>query len=380
MTASEYQPPEALLRQLLQRAAGDAPDPEPCHERIAVEAYTDPERFEREHARLILQQPQLIGHESQLPAPGDSLVFDWLGLPLVTLRDRDGELGTFMNVCRHRGMRLLQEEGQTHIRSLVCPYHQWTYGLDGALRNIPRAESFSDLDPADHGLLRLPTEVRQGLIWVQGTPGESMAVDRHLGDLATDFARFGLADYRYCRQKVRRIRCNWKLIQDAFLDGYHVVRLHKHTVGPFFADALAESDVHGRHIRSAVARHELFEMLEDAHIAPDLRRHATFSYTLFPNVVLIFHPEYISLISLFPISADETTFVHGMLAPATSTADSDHFDRSFELIDSGVFAAEDIFVSEGTQRGLRSGANTHLHFGALEAPAAQFQRIIEEAL
>ncbi|MFT4613962.1 MAG: phenylpropionate dioxygenase-like ring-hydroxylating dioxygenase large terminal subunit [Bacteroidia bacterium] len=88
----------------------------------------------------------IIGQESQLPEPGDTLVQDYLGLPLTTLRDKNGEIGTFKNIGRHPGMRLAQDEGPTQLRSLVCPYHQWTYGLDGTLRNIPRAKSFTDID------------------------------------------------------------------------------------------------------------------------------------------------------------------------------------------------------------------------------------------
>jgi len=382
MTASHISPPQQLLRQLLRRAAGDAPAPTPCSIRVPASVYTDRQRFEQERNQLILQTPQLIGHSTQLPEPGDALVYDWLGLPLVTLRDKQGELGTFMNVCRHRGMRLLQEEGQTNVRSLVCPYHQWTYGLDGSLRNIPRAESFVGLDTAELGLVQLPTEVRHGMIWIQATPDRDMDLDEYLAGLGADFDRFGTGSAHFSQQSIKPLTCNWKLVQDAFLDGYHVVRLHKNTVGPFFPDALAESDIHGRHIRSAVARNEIFEALEDTEPQLDLRKHATFSYTLFPNVVIIFHPEYTSLISLFPTSADNTIFVHTMLTPKAPESDKerDHFARSFELIDRGVFEAEDIFVSEGTQKGLRSGANEGLLFGALEEPALRFHQFINEAL
>jgi Rieske 2Fe-2S family protein len=382
MNAEHNPGPEQLLRRLLRRAAGEVAAPAPCSLRVPVEVYTDPVRFARERERLFLRYPQVIGHASQIPEPGDTLVYDWLGLPLLTLRDKAGEVGTFMNVCRHRGMRLLQDEGCSRIRSLVCPYHQWTYGLDGQLRNIPRPESFDGLDAAELGLVRLPTEVRHGLIWVLPVQGAPLDLDDHLAGLGVDFERFQLGDYRFCQQSIKAIDCNWKLIQDAFLDGYHVVRLHKHTVGPFFPDALAESSVHGRHFRSAVARNEIFEALEQAEPQLDLRHHATFSYTLFPNVVLIFHPEYTSLISLFPQNPDRTLFVHSMLTPREPVSESerDHFARSFALIDEGVFEAEDIFVSVGTQKGLRSGANETLLFGALEETAARFHRFVEEAL
>ena len=375
--------PATLLESLAARAAvNPRTSATRCSRRVPVSHYTDPRRFQQEQERLLLRRPLIIGHSTQLPEPGDALVHDWLGLPLITLRDKAGEIGTFMNVCRHRGMRLVQEEGTTSLRSLVCPYHQWTYGLDGALRHIPRRESFTDIDPASMGLAALPTEVRCGLIWTRAARGRPLDLATHLADLDRDLAAFDLAGCHFFKQNVRTIACNWKLVQDAFLDGYHVVRLHKNTVGPFFPDALAESDLLGNHIRSAVARNEIAEAVGRPAAELDLRHHATFAYTVFPNTILIFHPDYTSVISLFPQSPDRTIFAHSMLTsgPPASTQERDHFLRSFELIDQGVFQAEDIFVAEGAQRGMRSGANRELLFGGLEESAVRFHQIIEREM
>jgi phenylpropionate dioxygenase-like ring-hydroxylating dioxygenase large terminal subunit len=382
MVNPSFTGPRALLEALVARAAGDAEAPPPLSGRIPTDVYTRQDRFEREQQRLFLQQPLIIGHASQLPEAGDAMVYDWLGLPLLTLRDKHGQIGTFMNVCRHRGMRLVQEEGQTRLRSLVCPYHQWTYGLDGELRNIPLSEGFADLDMAQLGLVALPTEVRHGLIWVLADKHGTLDLDTYLAGLGTDLDTFGTADYSFVNQSIKHIDCNWKLIQDAFLDGYHVVRLHKNTVGPFFPDAMSESDELGNHIRSAVARNEIFDAIGLAPEQLDLRHHATFSYTVFPNSVLIFHPEYTSVINLYALSPERSVFVHTMLAPQppSSPEQREHFQKSFTLIDKGVFEAEDIFVSVGSQKGFKSGANTHLLFGAFEAPALVFHDKINQAL
>lgn len=374
--------PITLIQNLAARYAGSGPEPSPCSERIPVEHYTNPAHASTEYEKLFLRYPLVVAHESQIPNSGDAIVYDWLGLPLVTLRDTNGEIATFMNVCRHRGMRLLQDEGQTCVRSLVCPYHHWTYGLDGMLRNVPHMETFTELDTSTLNLVRLPTAVRHGLIWMQATPNEPMDLDSYLGGLGRDLDIFELDSLNFCAQSVRTVNCNWKLIQDAFLDGYHVTRLHKNTVGKFFQDALAESDAIGLHIRSAVARKEISETADLAADGLDLRRHATFSYTIFPNAILIFHPEYTSVISLFPQGPDKTVFAHTMLTPAPpeSPEQHDHFQRSFELIDRGVFEAEDIFVGVGAQRGMESGANKTLLFGGLEESAIRFHATIAREL
>lgn len=178
--------PEHMVRKLAERFAGLADGPEACSERIPVTHYTDPDRFAQEHNQLFLQRPLVLAHETQIPQPGDAIVQDWLGLPIITVRDETGDVNSFMNVCRHRGMRLVQEQGQACLRSFVCPYHQWTYGLDGNLRNIPRPESFLDLKKEELGLVPLPTAVRNGLIWIQPTPGGSMDIDAHLAGLGED--------------------------------------------------------------------------------------------------------------------------------------------------------------------------------------------------
>jgi Rieske 2Fe-2S family protein len=374
--------PATLVQALADRTAGHRSGPAAISQTVATDVYTCPARYKAEKDKVFLQYPLIVGHQSQIPNPGDALTFDWLGLPLITIRDKNGDIGTFLNVCRHRGMRLLQEEGCSNIRSLVCPYHQWTYGLDGQLRNIPLQESFDGVEKENFGLVALPTEVRHGLIWVQATPGEAMNLDEHLAGLGADLDVFSLADYSFCARSVKQVNCNWKLVQDAFLDGYHVTRLHKDTVGSFFPDSMAESDHIGRHIRSAVARNEISEAIGLPVDELDLRHHATFSYTLFPNVVLVLHPEYTSIISLFPKSADETIFVHSMLTPQPPESEEQraHFQRSFELIDEGVFEAEDLFVSAGAQRGMLSGANESLLFGAFERTAVEFHQILETAL
>ena len=382
MTGPTPDHPITLIEKLVERVAGNTAGPSAKSRRVPVDVYTDQARFEQERELLFQKKPVIVAHESQIPTPGDAIVFDWLGLPLLTIRDKNGDIGTFMNVCRHRGMRLIQEEGQTSLRSMVCPYHQWTYGLDGALRNIPLSEGFEGLDMSILGLVAIPTEVRHGLVWVQTERSQPMDLDDHLAGLGADLDTFELGDFSFFKQSIKPINCNWKLIQDAFLDGYHVVRLHKNTVGPFFPDSLSESDMLGDHIRSAVARNEIYDAVGLPSEQLNLRHHATFSYTVFPNSVLVCHPDYTSVIKLFPINPDQTIFVHSMLVPhpPTSEKEKSHFERSFTMIDEGVFEAEDIFVSVGTQKGLRSGANTHLLFGAFEESAAIFHDRISSLL
>lgn len=367
------------LQSLLDLATGRQSGPAPCLHRIAVDLYASQEHFNREWETIFSRLPLVLCHGSQLPHAGSTLVHDEFGLPLLTTRDQQGRVRTFMNVCRHRNMRLVDAQGFHELKSLVCPYHQWTYGVDGQLRHIPRESDFCDIDKSDLGLVELPTEERDGLVWCKLAPRGQMDLDHYLGDIGRDLVEFGIADAIVYASNTRELQCNWKLIHDAFLDGYHVVRLHKNTIGAFFPDCISTSQQCGLHIRSSVARNEILDAQNQQRSEWNPRTLCTFAYTLFPNAIVIMHPDYSSLITMAPLSADKTLFSHCMLVdelPSTDKARA-HFDKSFELIDQGVFQAEDIFVCEGAQKGIRSGANQDLLLGANEIAVKQFHDLVE---
>jgi Ring hydroxylating alpha subunit (catalytic domain) len=201
-------------------------------------------------------------------------------------------------------------------------------------------------------------------------------------DLDGDLDAIGLVRHRFYRQHAVRRATNWKLIVDAFLEVYHVRRLHSVTLGPFFADAVSVSDAIGPHLRFLAARDTTSEIrtLPPERWSPQL--HATLVHFVFPNSIFVYHPDYIGHLGMYPDAADETLFVHTMLIPETPTDEmaKEHWRRSFELIDTNVFNSEDLVVCEQIQRGLRSGANEALIVGRLEQNLRRFHSSIEGAL
>jgi Rieske 2Fe-2S family protein len=303
-------------------------------------------------------------------------------VPVLLARARNGEVHTFLNVCRHRGSRVLPEqETVCRKQSLACPYHNWTYRLDGSLAGIPRAEAFPDLDKTQRGLRVLPCAVRHGLIFAVLDP-EAGPIDiaRYLGGLDADLAAIGMGRHRFYRQHAIKRATNWKLIVDAFLEVYHVTRLHTGTIGAFFVDSVQASEMVGRHQRILVARETTDEIRSLPTECWSPQRYATMVHLIFPNSVIVYHPDYISHLGMFPTAAAETLFVHTMLTPekpADEKAEA-HWARSFELMDAGVFNGEDLAICEQIQRGLSSGANDHLILGRLEQNLRRFHRSLEE--
>ncbi len=332
--------------------------------------YTDPEIHRQEIERIFRKVPICLGHEDQLREPGSMIARDLLGLPLLLTRDRQGRVNVLLNVCRHRGARLVAGENEVCRKgALSCPYHAWTYDLNGTLRAVPGAEAFPGLDRNERSLRRLPSEVRHGLVWAMMDPkAEHIDVAGFLGGIDEDMSAMDLAPHRFYRQEVRRRKTNWKLVMDAFQEIYHIKRLHARTIGPFFLDTKSAGESAGRHVRFMVARDGMEKVKGKPPGQWDLRRDVTFSHVIFPNNVVIYHPDYTSLLNVFPAGVDETLFVHTMFTPHAPRNEKEnaHWQRSFAMIDGGVFSEEDLFISEQIQLGLNSGANDTFLLGRFE--------------
>ena len=376
---------ECLFRRLLDEI--DLPESsewDGTESELDASVYFDRAVFDAEVEHIFHRVPLCLGHADQLRDPGSMITRDVAGHPLLITRDRSGEINVMLNVCRHRGSRLVASDGEVcGANAISCPYHAWTYDLTGELRSVPGAEGFPTLDRTGRGLRRLPSEVRHGLIWVGLDPNQTdLDVAGYLGDIDTDLSALDLQSHRFYRQHARVRKANWKLVMDAFQETYHIKRLHARTISPFFLGGRSAGEGVGPHLRILVARDKLRDAADLSPADWSPRHHATLTHGIFPNSMIIYHPDSTSHLAMYPTAPDEIVFVHTMFTPNEPRDDKEraHWERNFTLIDEGVFGAEDLFIAEQIQKGVASGANTTFVLGRFEQHLRRFHEHVHDMI
>ena len=349
-------------------------------ETLPASVYTDPERFAAEQRALFEKLPLLLAPSALLPKNNCAVAHDGYGVPLILSRDAQGEAHVLANVCRHRGTRLLDGDGEEPVPAarIICPYHAWTYRSDGSLLGLPRADCFPGFDKDSHALMRFRDFECGGLVWFSRDQDEDFA---EIEMLCQDFDAFGIGAHHLYKRRTHAVAANWKLVIDAFLESYHVQRLHASTIANFFADGITAADCIGHHQRAAVGRADYLADVDRNDWAA-LRRVVTYTYQIFPNAVVIVSPDYINVMTVMPTGVGTCQVEDFMLipeAPQTNEAEA-HWRRSWDLLDGVTFAGEDFKAAELCHRGLASGLLKAVQLGTLENGISEFHARIEALL
>jgi len=291
------------------------------------------------------------------------------GTPLLVVRGQDGRMRAFRNACRHRGTRLADGSGCS--QSFVCPYHGWTYGLDGSLNHVPHAHGFPDLDTAQHGLAPVHCEERLGLVFVTQDPTAA----------APDSAFVGLPDligpeHRLVEANQIELDLNWKVYLEGFIEGYHIRATHSKSFYPYCFDNLNVVESCGANSRITFPFRQIQSLAE---VAPEERRVEgllTYVYHLFPNALVSVMSHHTSLAVFEPLAVDRIRlFTYVLIDRNLSGLDAALAMQNAEFV-GGTAAGEDLAVVRAIQRGMGSGANEHFTFGRFESAIVHFHQTL----
>ena len=345
---------------------GDVP-PTPrlagVHRTIPARDFYALDVFDLERESLFFRNWICVGREEEIPRPGDYLSRDLLGEGILVVRDESGRIGAFYNVCRHRGTRLC-EAGNGHLAKVIqCPYHAWTYALNGRLVGTPNIAEVEGFDRSDHPLHRIALERWEGFLFVNLSDSPPPLSDQ-LEPNATEFARYRMGDLRSTHRYEYDCDANWKIIVENYNECLHCPTVHPELVElvPIYRRGLVVEDdgFQGNRLGSGV---QSWTVTGTSKVPPlpglteeDLRTY--WGFVVFPNMFVNLLPDVVTYELLWPVSPDRTHITYDFLFHPSAIERPD-FDPNDIYDFRDLIVRQDLRVCALAQKGVRSRGYGH---------------------
>ncbi len=350
--------------------------------------FVSQEIFRAELEKIFYERWSCVGRAEQIDAAGKYFVCEIGEESVIVLRDYENVARAFYNVCRHRGTRICHEENGKFARTIQCPYHAWTYALDGRLVGIPDPLEMPDLNKVDYPLHRIALHEWEGFLFLNLSRAPQNFSDALTPLLDGRFDAWQIGKLRAARRIEYDVNANWKLIVQNYSECYHCPLIHPalnqlsgHRTG---VDMLTEGTVLGGYMELSADKES---MSLNGHVcAPPLQKVAredlsrVYYYSLFPNMLLSLHPDYVMVHTLQPLSIDRTHIVcEWLFDPATIV--QENFDPLPAVEFWDMTNRQDWHACEISQMGVRSRAYTPgPYHGWQEALLVEFDRQVVKAL
>jgi Rieske 2Fe-2S family protein len=362
--------PAPIDRVRLERVLRPRPEASP----LPPEAYVDPAVFEWELAHLFGSGWVCVGREEDAPRAGDAFTATVAGQSVLVVRGEDDGIRAFHNVCQHRGTRLVVDDRTSLPGRIICPYHSWTYGLDGRLRAAQHMEEARGFDRSSFGLRPVRTGSVHGWLFVAlGEDPEPLGV--HLGTLPDRIARFRGVELRRGGRRDYVVRANWKLLSENYQECYHCPTIHpelirvtpyrsgermERSLGPWLGGPMELAPGCSTMSISGTTDRLPIPGLDETD------RRSVYYYTVLPNLWLSLHPDYVMAHTIWPLEADRTRIVcDWYFHPVASEAEGFDPGDAIEFWD--LVNGQDWAACERVQMGIGSGGFAGGRFSDLEA-------------
>ena len=332
---------------------------------LDASVYTDPERYELERTRVLRDSWLVGGRSEEIPEPGDHVLYEGHGETVAIVRQGDGSVRAFHNVCQHRGARIVSEERGEGAHAFTCPWHGWVYGRDGALRGVPDRGDFAEAQL--EGLCAPPVAVEEwgGWLWIHlAGPDEAPDLVEFLGEIGDELAKYRMQDMVVLEKCVYDLPCNYKAVVDGFNETYHIEETHK--VPKPAAESSRETSyaVFGPHSMMVVPLDPV--SLEQLRESGDHFSLATCHYVVFPTAVFNNLPEHLQLFQPIPTGPHTTRFVCWELKYRDGDAEYDERVKNWWELILKPIVEQDVFVFEQLAKTRDSMAYTANRFNDRE--------------
>jgi Rieske 2Fe-2S family protein len=353
---------------------------------LSGEYFTSEEIFRAERERIFHRSWLLAGHVSQLASPGSFFLFELDRESVMVVRDGDGTVRAFHNLCRHRGSRLCLSAHGELGPVIQCPYHAWTYGLDGGLRNAPNMNEVSGFDTEDFPLKPVALADWQGLLFLNLAP-DPVPFAEALPGLAGKFEAWRLPELQSVHRSVYEVEANWKLFFHNYSECYHCPKVHPHlnkltpyrntendlSEGPILGGPMWMSNPEG-----SMTSHGGRCAVPFAGLSEE-ERGRVYYYTVFPSAFLSFHPDYVLVHRAQSLAIDRTRIVCDWYFHPDAIA-SPGFDPQPAIDFWDLTNRQDWELCANAHKGVSSDAWEPGPYSELESQLAAFDRQYLRAL
>jgi len=350
--------------------------------------------FEEEQEKIFSRQWVLVGHQSALAQPGDYFISEVANESLIVVRDKRGEIRGFYNVCRHRGSRLIESRNGQLSAAIQCPYHAWTYALDGRLLGAPHMDDVPDFNKADYSLHPVNVEIWEGFIFVnlaeagsltsilsqreRRKPDGFVSLEDWFAPLQRKFSHWNMSILQPAKRIEYDVRANWKLMFQNYSECYHCPGVHPQLqkISPYDSaeNDLREGPFLGGFMKINPGKSLTMSGNACAAFVGNIENlQQVFYYSIFPNMLLSLHPEYVMVHQLWPHSPEQTLIVCDWLFHPDAFSRKDFKpEDAIEFWD--VTNKQDWHVCELSQQGIASRAYEPGPYSARESIPAAWDR------
>jgi choline monooxygenase len=339
---------EPTLKEILAsyNAAAALPD---AHT-IPASWYTDPRIAQLELQNVLSRVWQAVGRAEQVERPGQYVTASVAGEPVVAVRGSDGKLRAFYNVCRHHAMTVMNEPCG-HAQHMRCPYHGWTYNLEGQLRGMTEFEGVCNFDRAQNGLVPIRVETWQNFVFVNLDP-HAASLPEFLGALVDLAKPLGFGGLQFVERRSYTLNCNWKVYVDNFLDGgYHVPHMHKGLDSVLDYTNYTIENVDRCCVQSSPVA---VDKSSEASAAATRKGDRAYYFWQYPNFMLNWYQGYLDTNLVLPLGVDRCEVIFDFYFGDTRESQMPYIRESMGV--SERVQQEDIIICAGVQRGLSSRA------------------------